>query len=817
MHIASHRAQGPATTSLCPWHTLPHSGVVASKKGLLLAGYYASPPDADSSTPEEREQTAYALNQGLLNFGTGTALWTDVVVVPAASYPPASLSHFPDPVSRMVDEERRRQFQEEGVHYENERAIIVAYQPPAALANNFSQMMYRQGAAESAQVAAEATFARMLNRFESAAGRALRLRRMQSYTHADPLTGREIRRDELVNYLHYTLSGRAAELNLPNARMSLPGIVAASFVPGHTPIVNNEYICCVSLDGFPGESFPGIIDALTVLGIPYRFTQRWIPFDETEAQKILEDKRKFWRQRTQPFFATIFGLGGGAPNRDAVDMHDACVTSLALSKSNEVKHGYYNATIVLRHRDLRVLEEMRDAVERAVYSTGFVPRTETENAPDAFLATLPGNLANNVRRPMLHTYNMADLAPSSGIWTGHATHPSPLYLPGSPPLMYARTIGSTPFRFNVHVGDNGNFAFFGPPGSGKTTLLNATCLQFLRYPRAAIRSIDYKRGMKASCLATGGAYHELGGEDGPAFCPFQHLKTSRDRTLAQEWVEAAFHLQHNKPPSSRQSTEVIHHMLEMLSTETDRSITHAMMLCHDEEVSDALRYYSLEGPAGHLFDAETEEVVETHWDAYDVTDLMAAGDKVLLPALMCLEARFDRIEDGRPILETIDESWAALSHPLWRPRLRRRWKTKRSKNVAIGIATQNLADMPEELLSIILENIPSLVFGANPSAEQGGAGDEKGPAEFYAAFGMNARQREIISRLHKAREYYSVSPEGCRSVDFGFGPLTLAFAGTTSEEEVGRVTALMQTHGDRWLAPFLASKGVDYDDPFRAG
>lgn len=813
MHIGSQRANGPATSSLCPWRTLPHSGVVASKRGLLLAGYYAAPPDAASSTPEEREQTSHALNQGLLNFGTGTAMWTDVAVVPAASYPAASRSHFPDPVSRMIEDERRQQFSAQDAHYENERVIVVAYQSPAALANNLGKIMYRgNGMAVGPQAAAEATFARMLDRFESAAGRALRLRRMASYDVADPYTGEPMQRDELVNYLYYCLSGRPAQINLPKAGMSLPGLLAADFTPGHTPVVNNEFVCCVTIDGFPGESFPGITDALTVLGIPYRFTQRWIPFDEVDAQKVLEDKRKFWRQRMSPFFATIFGLGGGAPDQDAVDMHSACVTSLALSKGNLVKHGYYNGTIILRHRDLGVLNEMREAAERAIYASGFVPRTETDNAPDAFLGTLPGNITNNVRRPMLHTFNLADLAPSSGIWTGRTVNPNPLYPPNSPPLMHAKTVGSTPFRFNVHVGDNGNFAFFGPPGSGKTTLLNATCLQFLRYPRAAIRSIDYKRGMKAACLAAGGSYYELGGEGGPAFYPFQHLETPRDRLMAQEWVEAVFQLQHNRPPSSHQSTDVIHHLLEMLATARDRSITHAILLCHDEEVSEALRYYSWDGPAGSLFDGEDsgEAGTETHWDAFDVTDLMAAGDKLLLPSLMCLEARFDRIQDGRPILETIDESWAALSHPLWRPRLRRRWKTKRSKNVAIGIATQNLADMPPELLSLVLENIPSLVFGANPAAEQGADGDEKGPAEFYANFGLNARQRQIIAQLQRAREYYAVSPEGSRAVDFGFGPLMLAFAGTTSEEEVGRVTALREEHGDDWIAPFLASKGIKH-------
>ena len=98
--------------------------------------------------------------------------------------------------------------------------------------------------------------------------------------------------------------------------------------------------------------------------------------------------------------------------------------------------------------------------------------------------------------------------------------------------MHASTEGGIPFRWNNCVGDNGNFGFFGPPGRGKTTRLNVACKQFLRYRGARVRSIDFKRGMKASCLATGGAYHELGADHGPAFCPFEHLKTGADRARA---------------------------------------------------------------------------------------------------------------------------------------------------------------------------------------------------------------------------------------------------------------------------------------------
>lgn len=826
MKLASFIPKGAGIATLCPWqHAMegePGSpSFVTAGDGRIIAGFYASPPDAASSSPAEREDTAAVTNAATMNFGTGTAWWNDVAVVPAAAYPGPEHSHFPDPISRMVDEERRRQFMLEGAHFENERAFVVCFTPSAAAASRFGQMMYRRRGRDddnSPQALALRAFELMLHRFETRAGAALGLRRMASYRHTD-IMGREHRRDELVNYLHYCLTGKALELNIPAAAMPLSGVIGgADFEPGHTPIVGDSYVACVAINGFPAEAWPGILDSISTLQLPggYRFTQRAIPRDEVEAVKDIDAKRKFWRQRQTPFFGTILGLGGGSTNADAVRMHAQCETSLALSKSNNVKHLWYSATVVLRSRDHRELHGMAKAVEQAIGRCGFGSQVETENAPDCFLGTLPGNVVNNVRKPMIHTFNAADLAPSSGVWTGSPVNPNPLYPPGSPALMHASTEGGIPFRWNNCVGDNGNFGFFGPPGSGKTTLLNVACKQFLRYRGARVRSIDFKRGMKASCLATGGAYHELGADQGPAFCPFEHLETGADRARAQEWTETVFHLQHGKSPSPDQRA-AIHGMVEMLKTEPVRSVTNALMFCHDAEVAAALEFYALEtGPGGRLFDAESSDAADTHWDAYDITDILGSGDKILLPALMCLEDRFDRIEDGRPILETIDEAWAAVAHPRWRPRIRQRWKTKRSKVVSIGIATQNLADIVNReagdggLLSILLESVPTRIYGANPEAQLGGTDDEKGPADFYKAFGVRRQGREVIRTLEKAREYFITSPEGRRAVDFGFGPAALAFAAATGEEEVRRVDEYVARYGDDWKWRWLERKGIDH-------
>jgi type IV secretion system protein VirB4 len=76
-----------------------------------------------------------------------------------------------------------------------------------------------------------------------------------------------------------------------------------------------------------------------------------------------------------------------------------------------------------------------------------------------------------VRRPLEHTDNLSNLLPLSSVWAGSPVHPNPMYPPGSPPLIHARTTGATPFRISLCSGDVMHTLIFGPTGSGKSTLL----------------------------------------------------------------------------------------------------------------------------------------------------------------------------------------------------------------------------------------------------------------------------------------------------------------------------------------------------------
>ena len=133
--------------------------------------------------------------------------------------------------------------------------------------------------------------------------------------------------------------------------------------------------------------------------------------------------------------------------------------------------GYYTANVILMDEDPAVLAENVRVVRRAIRDAGFPTRLETTNAMEAWLGSLPAHCVANVRRPPIHTTNLADLLAAGVTWQGLDHNPCPFYPPDSPPLIQAVTVGSTPININFHVGDVGHVLIFGPIGSGKSTLL----------------------------------------------------------------------------------------------------------------------------------------------------------------------------------------------------------------------------------------------------------------------------------------------------------------------------------------------------------
>src|SRR6185503_16350675 len=123
---------------------------------------------------------------------------------------------------------------------------------------------------------------------------------------------------------------------------------------------------------------------------------------------------------------------------DAVNKAADAYEALQELLSEAVSFGYFTCTVCVADSTREVADANSAEVLRVINGLGFTAKIEDVNAVDAWLGTIPGNVYNNVRRPILHTLNLAHLLPLSALWAGPAQNQ---HLKG-PPHVFALTNGS---------------------------------------------------------------------------------------------------------------------------------------------------------------------------------------------------------------------------------------------------------------------------------------------------------------------------------------------------------------------------------------
>ena len=563
--------------------------------------------------------------------------------------------------------------------------------------------------------------------------------------------------------------------------------------------------------GFPSQTWPGLLDDLNRLAFPYRWATRAICLDKTDAAKLLAKIRRQWFAKRKSIMAILKEvmtneasvlMDSDAANK-ALDA-DAALQELG---TDLVGEAYVTATVTVWDEDPRVADERLRLVEKTIQGRDFTCMREGVNAIEAWLGSLPGHVYANVRQPPVSTLNLAHMMPFSAVWAG----PERDEHFQAPPLFFARTEGSTPFRFSLHVGDVGHTLIVGPTGAGKSVLLALMALQFRRYAGAQVFAFDFGGSIRAAALAMGGDWHDLGGalaDDASApvaLQPLARVDDAGERAWAAEWVATLARpgVRHRHPRAEGASVVGADLARLRAGRRSGRSPA-SPFSCSPMRSSRRSSPIPSAGPWGRLLDAENERLGEADVQAFETEGLIGAG---AAPAV--LSYLFHRIEDrfdGRPTLLIVDEGWLALDDPGFAGQLREWLKTLRKKNASVIFATQSLADIDGSAIApAIIESCPTRILLPNERAL------EPQIAAIYRRFGLNDRQIEILSRATPKREYYCQSRRGNRLFELGLSEVALAFTAASSKTDQTAIEEILAAHGRAgFAAAWLRRKDLDW-------
>jgi len=792
LDLREYRRRPAHLADYLPWAALVAPGVVLNKDGSFQRTAEFRGPDLDSATDAQVAAVAARLNGALRRLGSGWALFAEARRDPAQAYP---VSAFPDPVSALVDEERKAAFVQTGDHFESRYFLTLTYLPPADRRGRIEGLFVEGRAGAGVDWRAE------LAGFVDRSNRLLAL-----------LDGLMPKADWLadaptLSFLHGAVSTVRQAVGVPTTPMHLDALLATEGLTGGLePRLGPAHLRVLTLTGFPSATVPGLLDELNRLGMAYRWTTRAICLDKTDAASLLGKIRRQWFAKRKSVLVLLREALTQEPSPlvDNDAANKAADADLALQDlgGDAVAYAYVTASLVVWDEDPDLAATKLALAEKVIQGRDFTVIRESVNAVEAFLGTIPGHAYANVRQPPLSTLNLAHIAPMSAVWAGPARN---AHLDG-PPLLIAKTAGSTPFRLSLHVGDVGHTLIVGPTGAGKSVLLALLALQFRRYPHAQVFAFDFGASSRAAVLGMGGDFHDLGGEGGalPTLQPLARIDEADERGWAAGWLAAV--LAREGVAITPAVRDCLWAALASLASApiAERTLTGLVALLSNPALKAALGPFILGGPFGRLLDGAGEAFGEAGVQVFE-TEGLARG--AAAPAVLAyLFHRIGRRLDGRPTLILIDEGWLALDDPAFGAQLREWLKTLRKKNASVIFATQSLADVVESpIAASIVESCPTRIFLPNPRAL------EPQGAAAYARFGLNDRQIEILARATPTRDYYLQSRVGDRLFDLGLGPVALAFCAASSKADQAAIGEVLAAHGpEGFAAAWLRRRGLPW-------
>lgn len=126
--IKEFRSNFKAYSDFLDYAAMIDNGVMLGKSGALTVAWWITGEDLGSASMAELQVLSERVNDILKRLNaTGWMVNADLFRVEAKDYPD---SRWPDRTTRIIDRERKAQFEAEGRHYEAVAALSLTYTPP---------------------------------------------------------------------------------------------------------------------------------------------------------------------------------------------------------------------------------------------------------------------------------------------------------------------------------------------------------------------------------------------------------------------------------------------------------------------------------------------------------------------------------------------------------------------------------------------------------------------------------------------------------------------------------------------------------------
>lgn len=526
-------------------------------------------------------------------------------------------------------------------------------------------------------------------------------------------------------------------VNLEDKQIRLPACSIAEYLPEKRISFGRETFemrgaassdvklgAVLSVKEYDNSTGPGMLDSFLRLPHEFILTQSFGFVDrQTSLSAMNEAERK------------MIASEQGAESL-IIDIQDA-KNDLSSGKSSFGEH----------HISLTVFADDKDQLDKSISDSlsaftniGLICTREDVNLEPAFWANLPANFSYISRRSLISNQNFASFASLHTFPAGSKTENH-----WGSAITRLETTSGTPYWFNFHERDVGNFTVIGPTGTGKTVLLTFLMAQAQRLkPRSVY--FDKDRGAEIFIRAIGGEYTIVSPGKPTGLNPLLLQDTPKNRGFLRDWLQLlvsddnhhrltakeidiisdAVNANYEAPPENRR----LRYLAELLAgygSENGSSLGERIAKWHSK------------GERAWLFDSATDSLsLDNKTIGFDLTSILD-DPKARAPWLLYVFHRIDELLDGQKTILMLDEGWKMLDDPVFTARIKDWMKTIRKQNGILGFATQSVRDaLNSEAGDTIIEQSFTQIFLPNNKASE---------EDYCKGFGLTHQELMIIREL----------------------------------------------------------------------
>jgi len=601
---------------------------------------------------------------------------------------------------------------------------------------------------------------------------------------------------EVLEFLSYLLNHELRPVKLPSMPLD-------TYLAYKRPLFGHETLelrgaargdsvfgATISIKEYGPGTGPGMLDALLRQPHELVITQS---FAFIEKQTSLEALKRAGR---------IMDTAEDA----AVSQREQLLVAADDLSSGRIHFGEHHMSCLVTGADEAALDRAVSDCIADLADLGLIAVREDLNHEACFWAQMPGNFSFIARKAAISSANFASYASFHNFPRGQATGNH-----WGDCVTLLETTSGTPYAFNFHHADLGNFTVIGPSGTGKTVVLTFLMAQAQRFDPFSV-FFDKDRGAELFIRAIGGQYCVVRPGHATGFNPLQLPDSPVNRAFLRNWLAELV-----RPLDGTAHTSTDHGVIadaveaNYLAPEEHRrlSVLQELFQGHErpstESLAARLRPWWGSGERAWVFDNAIDRLqFDQRTTGFDLTYILddAVGRT---PTMMYLFHRVDQILTGQRAIIFIDEGWKALDHPAFEERIRDWLKTIRKRNGLIGFGSQSAKDaLSSRIGDSIIEQSPTQIFMPNHKADK---------AAYCEGFGLTHEEFKIIRELPDASRCFLIK-HGTHSViarlDLS-GEEDLLSILSGREETVGLLDQIRAEVGDdpnAWLPIFHARRAT---------